>query len=66
MPSSYIIRGDVVWPARLLQPPRPPPLVYLDMNHYINLAKANHYINLAKAKVGTAPPGYVDFNVDSA
>lgn len=49
MPSSYTIRGDVVWPARLIQPARPPALVYLDMNHYINLAKV---------KVGTAPQGY--------
>lgn len=49
MPSGYSIREDVLWPARLTQPPRPPWLVYLDMNHYINLAKV---------KVGTAPPGY--------
>jgi HK97 family phage major capsid protein len=46
MPRGYSIRGDVVWPARLIQPSRPPSLVYLDMNHYINLAKV---------KVGTAP-----------
>lgn len=49
MPSSYPIREDVLWPARLTQPARPPSLVYLDMNHYINLAKV---------KVGTAPRGY--------
>ncbi len=30
----------VVWPPRILQPPRPPALVYLDLNHYINLARA--------------------------
>ena len=48
MPSSYPIREDVVWPARLTQPARPPSLVYLDMNHYINLAKV---------KIGTAPQG---------
>jgi len=30
----------VVWPRRLLQPPRPPALIYLDLNHYIYLARA--------------------------
>jgi hypothetical protein len=49
MPSNYPIRHDVVWPARLIQPARPPSLVYLDMNHYINLAKV---------RIGTAPQGY--------
>lgn len=49
MPSSYTIREDVVWPEWLIQPPRPPALVYLDMNHYVNLAKV---------KVGKAPQGY--------
>jgi hypothetical protein len=28
------------WPPLLLRPPRPPVLVYLDMNHWIGLAKA--------------------------
>lgn len=34
--------GDVplVWPRALLQPPRPPRLVYLDLNHWIYLAQA--------------------------
>jgi hypothetical protein len=32
-----------------MQPVRPPSLVYLDMNHYINLAKV---------RIGTAPQGY--------
>lgn len=49
MPSSYTIRDDVVWPARLIQPARPPSLVYLDMKDYVNLAKV---------KVGKAPQGY--------
>ncbi|CQD20029.1 hypothetical protein BN000_04734 [Mycobacterium europaeum] len=49
MPSSYSIRGDVVWPARLIRPARPPSLVFLDLNHYINMAKV---------EVGTAPQGY--------
>jgi hypothetical protein len=31
---------DVVWPPRILRPPRPPALVYLDLNHYIYLARA--------------------------
>jgi hypothetical protein len=29
----------VLWPPCLLQPQRPPALVYLDLNHYINLAR---------------------------
>ena len=29
----------VVWPPRLLRPPRPPALIYLDLNHFINLAR---------------------------
>jgi hypothetical protein len=49
MPSSYTIRDDVVWPLRLIQPARPPSLVYLDLNHYINLAKV---------RIGNAPQGY--------
>jgi hypothetical protein len=49
VPSSYTIRDDVVWPVRLTQPARPPSLVYLDMNHYVNLAKV---------KAGKAPQGY--------
>src|SRR5690349_5623391 len=28
------------WPTRLLQPDRPPKLVYLDMNHWVFLSKA--------------------------
>lgn len=49
MPSSYVIRDDVLWSPRLIQPTRPPAVIYLDMNHYINLAKA---------KFGRAPQGY--------
>lgn len=49
MPSSYVIRDDVLWPLRLIQPARPPALIYLDVNHYINFAKA---------EIGTAPQGY--------
>jgi hypothetical protein len=30
----------VVWPPRVLRPPRPPALIYLDLNHYIYLARA--------------------------
>ncbi len=30
----------VLWPSRLLLPPRPPLLIYLDLNHWISLAKA--------------------------
>lgn len=31
---------DYVWPKTLVQPPRPPLLVYLDLNHWISFAKA--------------------------
>jgi hypothetical protein len=30
---------EIVWPPRVVQPARPPALVYLDLNHYINLAR---------------------------
>lgn len=33
------IRNDVVWPALLVPPQRPPAIVYLDQNHFVNLAK---------------------------
>jgi hypothetical protein len=34
-------RADVeyIWPSKLTQPARPPQLVYLDLNHWISLAK---------------------------
>jgi hypothetical protein len=40
----------IVWPPRVVQPARPPALVYLDLNHYINLART--------AAGLTAPDGY--------
>lgn len=40
----------VVWPSRLLLPQRPPALVYLDLNHFIYLARV--------AMGSTAPRGY--------
>ena len=30
------------WPDTLLLPARPPLLVYLDLNHWVSLAKAHH------------------------
>ena len=51
MPCGYVVRGDVVWPTRVVQPARPPALVYLDLNPFINLAK------VAK---GTAPQDYAE------
>jgi hypothetical protein len=42
---------DIVWPPRILQPSRPPALVYLDLNHYIYLARA-------AAGDATVPSGY--------
>ena len=52
MPESVPIRADVVWPPLLIRPPRPPALVYLDLNHFINLAK----VAIGK----TAPSGYAE------
>ena len=47
------INGDYVWPRTLCMPVRPPKLVYLDLNHWINLARAfsghrtgNEYIDV--------------------
>jgi hypothetical protein len=40
----------IVWPSRVVQPARPPVLVYLDLNHYIYLART--------AAGLTAPDGY--------
>ena len=51
MRQGYFVRADAVWPARVLQPPRPPALVYLDLNIFINLAKVAR---------GTAPDGYAE------
>jgi hypothetical protein len=51
-------RVDVphLWPATLIQPARPPKLVYLDLNHWIALAKAHtgHKGGDADAEVLTA------------
>lgn len=30
-----------IWPEQLVQPKRPPLLVYMDLNHWINLSRAN-------------------------
>jgi hypothetical protein len=30
---------EIVWPPRVVQPARPPALISLDLNHYINLAR---------------------------
>ena len=32
---------DVLWPYSLILPERPPKLIYLDLNHWIELSKAN-------------------------
>lgn len=50
--SAFTIREDVVWPPRLKRPSQPPALVYLDLNHYINMAK----VGLGKV----APDGYLE------
>jgi hypothetical protein len=37
--DAYEIRPDVVWPSELALPSRPPAVVYLDQNHFVNMAK---------------------------
>ena len=37
--DAYEIRGDLVWPSELVLPPRPPAVVYLDQNHFVNMAR---------------------------
>jgi hypothetical protein len=41
---------EIVWPPRVVQPTRPPALVYLDLNHFIYMARTA--VGLA------APDGY--------
>jgi hypothetical protein len=45
---------EIVWPLRVVQPARPPALVYLDLNHCIYLART--------AAGLTAPDGYDDLH----
>ena len=45
---------EIVWPPRVIQPARPPALVYLDLNHYIYLART--------AAGLAAPNGYDDLH----
>jgi len=42
-----------IWPTKLTIPPRPPKLVYLDLNHWVSLAKAqaNHPLGHAFKEV---------------
>jgi len=51
VPTTYEIRSGVIWPRDLLQPSRPPKLVYLDMLGCINLAKV---------AAGNAAPAWYD------
>jgi hypothetical protein len=37
--GAYELRDDVVWPGELTLPSRPPAVVYLDQNHFVNMAK---------------------------
>jgi hypothetical protein len=52
VPENVSIRTDVVWPPLLIRPPRPPAVVYIDLNHFINLAK----VAIGKP----APAGYAE------
>jgi hypothetical protein len=37
--DAYEIPGDLVWPSELALLPRPPAVVYLDQNHFVNMAR---------------------------
>jgi hypothetical protein len=52
---------EYVWPPTLLLPRRPPKLVYLDLNHWITLAKAN-----AGRHAGAAHRDVLDACLDAA
>jgi hypothetical protein len=39
MSQPAAIRDDVIWPPLLIRPQRPPAVVYLDQNHWVNFAK---------------------------
>lgn len=39
MTGAYELRDDVVWPSELTLPARPPAVIYLDQNQFINMAK---------------------------
>ena len=39
MANTYQLSNDIIWPADLVLPARPPALVYLDMLGFINLAE---------------------------
>ena len=41
MESQHSRRTDPLWPTTLRLPTRPPKLIYLDLNHWIGLAKAH-------------------------
>ena len=49
--GAYEIRDDLVWPSELALPPRPPAVVYLDQNHFVNIAKI---------VAGKPAPGYAE------
>lgn len=51
MADAYEIRRDVVWPSELALSTRPPAVVYLDLNHFVNMAKI---------VAGKPAPGYAD------
>lgn len=51
MVDAYEIRGDLVWPSELGLPPRPPAVVYLDQNHFVNMARI---------VAGKPAPGYAE------
>jgi hypothetical protein len=49
--DAYEIRRDVVWPSELALPPRPPAVIYVDLNHFVNMARII---------AGKPAPGYAE------
>ncbi len=41
MSTATRVAPEFIWPKTLRLPPRPPKLVYLDLLHWVSLAKAN-------------------------
>ncbi len=49
---------EIVWPPRVIQPARPPALVFLDLNHYINLARTAAGLETPDGDDGRLPGSY--------
>ena len=68
MESQHSWRTDPLWPTTLRLPTRPPKLIYLDLNHWIGLAKAysghsdgKKYMSILEACLKTVNDGKAVF-----